>query len=597
VLLDRAVVRMHPNGLSETFEQRVVRVLDARGARSEADYTIRFTPETQSVDLRVARVHRPSGEVVEAVSIDEADLSEPWYGLYYDVKGMVARFPRLEPGDVLDIEYVVSDVGRRNLFADYFGDLHFFQEQLPRRESSYILLSPVGRALYFNEPRVPVGATLDRASERVGDELRTTYTLRDVPKIELEPLMPGLTEHASYLHVSTYRTWQEVATWYEGLVRGQLESNAAIRQAVEEALRGIPAGDERGRIRALYELVIRRTRYVGLEFGIHGYRPYRPAQVFARKFGDCKDKASLLHVMLREAGIPSSLVLTRTRQNGRIDPMPASLAPFDHAIVYVPSQRLFLDGTAEFSGPSELPAQDQGAQVLVVQHGQLEVTPVLPALHNRVTTRHRVQLEESGAAIVDESLEIIGEAAHGWRSFYQSEGEQRDKYDLAWNRRQPGSRVQSVHMELSSLGQPVRVGAKIAVPHFAHRESEGRLGLLVLGREPDLQRSYAALSQRTHDLLLGYPFQQVDQLRVTLPSGWSVERLPPPVQLRSPFGQFELKVTRTGREVVVEALLELSQQRVRPSDYGAFRTFLGEVDRVAGQELSLLRAASTGGAR
>src|SRR5690606_13765893 len=109
-----------------------------------------------------------------------------------------------------------------------------------------------------------------------------------------------------------------------------------------------------------------RTRYVGLEFGIHGYKPYRVPQIIERGFGDCKDKASLLYTMLREAGIDAHIVLVRTRRNGAIPELPASLAVFDHAIAYVPGLDLYIDGTAVYSGMRELPEQDQGVTVLHV---------------------------------------------------------------------------------------------------------------------------------------------------------------------------------------------------------------------------------------
>ena len=123
------------------------------------------------------------------------------------------------------------------------------------------------------------------------------------------------------------------------------------------------------KVRALYKHVITSTRYVGLEFGIHGFKPYRTTDVYDRRFGDCKDKASLLKVMLGEAGIKSHLVLVRTRDQGTIGNTPASLSAFNHAITYVPSLDLYLDGTAEFSGPEELPTGDQGATVLIVRDG------------------------------------------------------------------------------------------------------------------------------------------------------------------------------------------------------------------------------------
>ena len=78
----------------------------------------------------------------------------------------------------------------------------------------------------------------------------------------------------------------------------------------------------------------------------------------------------------------------RTRRNGDIAPFPASLSVFDHAIAYVPSLDLYLDGTAEHSGSSELPAQDQGVTVLVVNQGNavLTHTPVFGPEKNRRTS-------------------------------------------------------------------------------------------------------------------------------------------------------------------------------------------------------------------
>ncbi len=404
VLLDSSVTRVHPNGLSETYQQRVVEILDERGAREESEADIRYTPDTQSVEIRAARVYKRSGEVVEATSTAERDVSEPWYGLYYDVKAELIEFDALEPGDVIDVEYVVSDTARRNMFADYFGDLHLLQEEIPRLETRYVLIAPKGKTLYFNKPRL---AKVERTEETRGDDTIYTFRADDVPKVDAEPGMPGFTDVAAYVHVSTYKSWQDVATWYRGLVAEQLQSSPQIHDAVMDAVKGLT--DERAKIRAVYDLVVRKTRYVGLEFGIHGYQPYRTTQVFARKFGDCKDKASLLVVMLREIGVDASMVLARTRRGGDLDAEPASLAPFDHAIVYVPRYDLFLDGTAEFSGADELPAQDQDIPVLIVSEGKLRRTPVLSAAHNRVASDERVTLDASGAARIDEHVTVAGE--------------------------------------------------------------------------------------------------------------------------------------------------------------------------------------------
>lgn len=591
VLLDQSVTRVHPNGLSESFQQRVVEILDDRGAREEGVADIRYTPDTQAIEVRAARVYKKSGEVVEASSSAEHDVSEPWYGLYYDVKSQSIEFDALEPGDVVDVEYVISDVARRNMFADYFGDLHLLQEELPRLETRYVLIAPKNKTLYFNKPHIK-GLTVDEKT--TGAETTYTFRARDVAKVDAEPGMPGFTDVAAYVHVSTYKTWDDVAAWYRGLVAEQLQTSPQIHDAVAQATAGLT--DERARIRAVYDLVVKKTRYVGLEFGIHGYQPYRTTQVFARKFGDCKDKASLLVVMLREIGVEASLVLARTRHGGDLDAEPASLAPFDHAIVYVPKYDLFLDGTAEFSGADELPAQDQDIPVLIVNEGKLKRTPVLSAAHNRVATELHVQLDASGAAKLDEHVTVAGEVAHEWRAHYQSPGERLERYGKAWAAKHPGARVVAVDMPgVGDRNRPVDVRAKVDVPDWARVEPAGNapgssagdhlLVLPAIGREADMLRSYARLSARQYDLVLGFPWRQDDKVTVALPAGLTVKRLPEPRTVEAPFGRFTLTAKEVAGAVEVDAALQVDRHRISREDYGAFRRFCADVDAALGQDV------------
>jgi transglutaminase-like putative cysteine protease len=156
------------------------------------------------------------------------------------------------------------------------------------------------------------------------------------------PLVGG---DSPYVHISTFASWQELGRWYADLVRPQFAADDALRQVVTQIARA-HRGDEE-RIRAAHQFVLQNTHYVALEFGVYGYKPYPVAQTFARRFGDCKDKASLMIALLREAGIDADLALVRTRRMGDVSPAATSVAIFDHAIVYVPKYDLWLDGTAE----------------------------------------------------------------------------------------------------------------------------------------------------------------------------------------------------------------------------------------------------------
>ncbi|MEL6180327.1 MAG: DUF3857 domain-containing protein, partial [Myxococcota bacterium] len=363
-LLDQKVTQVYPNGLSSTFVQQVIKVRTDQGAMATRNIYIPYTPDDEVIDVRQVRITRPDGTVRETYQRGEESMSEPWYNLYYDYRALVLSFPELSAGDILEVRYAVNQTTSTNIFGDYFGDLWFVQDPTPKDTARYVLLTPQSRDLDIRPPKL--NAAHDQSSIETPDGTLTArlWTFRQVPGVEGEPGAPGFSELADYIHVSTYRTWDDLTAWYWNLIKDQFVVDSEMKRIVQELTANLT--DDRAKVAAIHNYVVKKTRYVALEFGIHGYKPYRTTLCFRRRFGDCKDKASLLKVMFEEAGIDANLVLVRTRNNGAVADQPASLKIFDHAITYVPKFDLFLDGTAEYSGTTELPWGDQGVQVLIV---------------------------------------------------------------------------------------------------------------------------------------------------------------------------------------------------------------------------------------
>jgi tetratricopeptide (TPR) repeat protein len=595
VLLDRRVVRVHPNGLAQTFAQRLVAVRTEHGAEDNKEFEVRYTPGSEDVEIRQARVYRRGAdgalEILEAADRDDVDLSEPWYGLYYDNRAEVVRFDGLRAGDVLEVQYVLEDVSAENQMADYFGDLQTIAEAVPKSLWEYTLIAPASRPIYSNTPRVP---GLARAVTEKDGERITTFSARDVAAVPAEPAMAGLTEIAPYLHVSTYASWDDVGAWYWRLVEEQLTPDDELRRAARAVVK--PGDDDRARVRAIHDLVVTGTRYVGLEFGIHGFKPYKVTQVLERRFGDCKDKASLLVAMLREVGIDADLVLVRTRRGGAVDHEPASLAVFDHAIAYVPKLDLYLDGTAEFSGVSELPSQDQGVMVLRVgpRGTHLTQTPVRPSSDNRVERRWRVDLDADGDARVDEVLTIRGQAAPDWREHYQTPGERRERYGRVWEERHPGARLVSLEMPgIEDREAPVIVRSEVkvtrlGVPSGGGPGDENGLTLPISVREADFSRTYARLGARKEELVLSYPWQHDEEIVYRLPAGWALRAGPTKREVTSAFGRLTVEVTsEAGGVVRVHTFLDVTRFRIPAGDYAAFRAFLGDIDAAFAERIAV----------
>jgi len=587
ILGELKVTRVFPSGLSATYSQVVVKVLTQRGADAWRSHSIQYAPDRQEVRVERVRVVKPDGSVVETSQEGERSASEPWYRLYYDTRLRTVTVPTLAAGDLLELAYRREDVGSDNLLSDYFGDITFLGDAWRRLRTDYVLLVPEGRKIHANEPAL---ASLKSTRRVLADGVAEyRWTAQDVPRIETEPGMPGWSEVAPYVHVSTYGDWDQVAAFYWRLVRDQLKPGPEVREAaariareVAERQGGKAGHDERMLVRAVHDFVVTSTRYVGLEFGIHGYKPYRVDQVLSRRFGDCKDKASLAHALLESLGIDSRIVLLRMRRLGRIPERPASLAVFNHAILYVPKLDLWLDGTAAYSGSSELPGEDQGAAALVVNAGEPPRFLYVPegrAENSRTESRFDVALEPGGSASVEGTSRIEGTKAPDYRRAYQAEHDRRALLEQAFSRTFPGLRVDRVEVsDLGRIEEPVQLRFTLSAPRYAQPDGEG-LRFTPFGQSAVYTESFAPLSSRRYDLVLGEPWEARFTYRYKLPKGWHPVEIPEPARLQAAFGSFEVTVRADGDGLVAQGQVVFSRSRISVADYAAFRDFLGRLDR------------------
>jgi hypothetical protein len=100
-----------------------------------------------------------------------------------------------------------------------------------------------------------------------------------------------------------FANWEHMGRWYQGLTNGRFDSSPEIKQKVNTLTSSDPS--QLAKMRALAQFVQRDIRYVAIELGIGGWQPHPATEVFAHRYGDCKDKATLMATMLREIGIDS----------------------------------------------------------------------------------------------------------------------------------------------------------------------------------------------------------------------------------------------------------------------------------------------------
>ncbi len=585
ILLHNTFVSVEPSGLSSRYVQFVTKVQDLTGVNAMSSFSITFDPDWQDVRVLDSSVTRPDGTKIRAQSYVTSSLSDPRYQLYYRNRQLVLTFPSLKEGDTVSIEYLLTDTSEANTFGHYFGDLVPFEETSPVMVKKYTLRAPDSLPVTYRAHKLDIEPSVVKAMGKTTWQ----WVRKDIPKTRQEAYSPGFGEQSSYIHISTFGSWEELGKWYASFIQDQWELGAETGNMVSSLVKDKTSVAEK--VRAVHGWVVGQTRYVGLEFGVHGYKPYKARKIFERRFGDCKDKAILLCSMLREAGVEASMVLIRTRNLGKVEKSPASLATFNHAICYVPALDLFLDGTAEYSGVEEIPYLDQDCDVLVIGkdgNAIVKKIPLKPAAENSYEAEYRFDIRkgEKGSAVKG-SFRVGGQEASDVRSDFKNPEKQKDRLEKQFSYSYPGSRITSASFtDMSDINSQPGISFEGTVNDLSKPAGDSAATLpLWIGGNGIFSR-YCALKDRTSDLVLPYPHTQTYTITYSLQPGMKPE-LPGREDLETPFGSFRRSVTIEEGTVTVRSSAVLTTARVSTEDYGKFRDFAINVDKLISERMKV----------
>lgn len=573
VVLDHREVRFLPGNLTEERTQRAILITSAAQADDYLRHTVPHVPERQRLRVIAARILRRDGSQVSARLQDTPRLSEPELNLYYDTRLRVIRFPSFEDGDLVELCWVLSETAEANETGPYKGGIVRLAHPTPTLLAEVELSGPP--ELLPEWELVHLQATPRRTDDDDGT-VHLSWRFTDLAPIPLDaPPAPPLvvTPHLVY---SNHPDWVELGGWY---ARHVAPRTRASRQAETTAARLVAGVDDRRlRVEAIARYVANEITYVGLELGEHRFRPFSADWVLGHRIGDCKDKAALLVALYESVGIPARMVLLRITDEG---PFPARLAvleAFNHAIVYLPEDDVFVDGTAAGHDPSLPPAMDQGSTALVVDGdaSRLITTPVPGAGGERLHYR----LRPGAAGTVELTLESssTGEAADHRRAALAGTADPR-RVSRWLQARFPGAELTSEPiLSMPSGRDPATFRLTASLPRTALLAGGG---IPTLPEGLDLVAELTPVAGRQSPLLV----------RVRPDLEWTLEvelgrapRTPPqPLTLDTPQATLHVETTSDGAGYRVDGSLRVTPGLLSAAEAAALRELLVAAERALGR--------------
>lgn len=574
-------VRMHADGTGERLQHIVVRVQSEGAARQFSVLSVSYASAYETGAFDFVRVHKPDASVIETPTSAAIDLPAPVTReapLYSDLKESQLPVRSLAAGDTIEYQ-LHTRRSKAEAPGQFWGAEHFVAAGSVVLSQTLTLEVPSGAYVKLWSPNHPSSPTehdgtkqwrwessQTRASGRDKDG-KPTSTPAEVHDPDQDPDGRNLPSVAW----TTFHSWAEVGDWYRGLALPRAQPDASVRAKADDLTRDAKSPEDQ--VRALYQFVSTKTRYVGIDLGIGRYQPHAAAEVLSTQYGDCKDKDTLLEALLHAKGFATAPALIGVN----ITPVPELPSPavFNHVITTVdlPTGRIWLDATPEVEPFRVLIPGIRDQQALVIPatgDAHLERTPAAPPFPYFERFDAAGTLGKDGLLKSHMTLTVRSDNEPGFRILVQraAPSEWDQAMQLVSGAMGFGGAVSNVDLHQPDPSAPVHLTYDYSRPSFADW-ANGR----ILPLFPALEIAIIDKEKAPeHDIDQGAARTLEAHTRIHLPGGYRAD-LPDAIHVKQSFATFDQTYRLDAGELLVDrkaVILTGKVPKARWRDYIAF---------------------------
>ncbi len=592
---------------AEFIEENYVRIkIFTEQGREHGNVTIPYLRNVASIIGIEARTIRPDGSIVKF----EGQVFDKLLVKQRKLKVWAKTFslPEVQPGCIIEYRYT-ERIDDSVLHAVRWN----LQEELFVRQAKFSLRPYRGRVAGIKGARLRYlvkGLPPDKGVQNKGNLL--SLEVENLPAFEEEPYMPPepvlkrwiLFYYGDEDEATPEQFWVRAGqSWFKD-AEGFIGGSGAVAQ---EVARVAPAGESPdARLRKLYARVqqIRNLTYepstaAGRKEQEKLKENQKIADVLQRGYGYRTQLNRLFAGMVRAAGFQANMVRVSTRDDNFFAAalMDTDQLPSEVVEVNTGTQTLYLDPGTAYCPYGLLPWEKTAVQSLRLgaTGGEFIMTPYPKAEDSRTERKAALRLSEDGS--IEGTLRVV---YHGQEAL-EHRHEAVDS-DEVGRRKVLEDEVKawlppSASVELISAGAwdtsatPLEAEFKIKVPELA--STTGQRVLLPLGVFQTTAGHPFQPQRRVHPVYFSYPYQELDEVELQLPSGFRTESLPAPRQTSDAnYGSYHRSVTAVGNSMRIQRSVTRVGVMFAADHYALLRFFYDKVHS-GDEDRAVLQSGST----
>ena len=403
IMIKNTETTINKQCLGNNETEAYTKILTEQGKKENSMVYFYYDSDYDTVEINLIEIIKPDAsrtkldpsKILKKISISSLT---GFSNIYKETAWLlIGSVPDIEVGDI--IHKISNDITHKTYMAHNFFDKINVENYNSILKSYYILNAPKElkiNVIHINKKDEPI-----KFEEKINGDIKSYICTFDyIPQIIYEPNMDNSDLFAYYIMLTTVDKWEDISTWYYGLVKGHLNTNEAMQNKVKELTKDAKTKEEK--INNIFYWTAQKVRYLGVdkEKNRPGLEPHDVTYTFETRGGVCRDKAALLVAMLRLAGIPCDPILISI--GSKLNYKAPSMM-FNHAVAVSYDENgepeYFLDPTSETTKDLFPQYEEDNTYIIARKQGaDLKVVPISPASRNNTNIDLKISVDKDNNA-------------------------------------------------------------------------------------------------------------------------------------------------------------------------------------------------------
>ncbi len=556
-----------------------------------SDITI-YYDKRRVVNKFIAYVYDASGNEIKKIKKkDLRDYSATGGDLYGDSRVLYYNYTPISYPYTIYYKYQVKTSNTAFIPSWMLNDSYYQSVQ----KAKFTLKYPLDFKLFKSEKNFE-GYEIKK-SEELGF---LSYEITNIAALKREPYTPALYNFLPIVKLGVNKfnlegvdgeasNWKEFGKWfYDNLIVYTLNLKEETKQKIQDLTSEVSDPVEKAKI--VYEYVQNKVRYISIQIGIGGYKPMPANDVDQLGYGDCKALTNYTAALLKAVGIASYHTLIFANDKRDLNDEVAS-PQGNHMILYVPinNKDYWLECTSQDKSFAEIGSftDDRDALILTPEGGEMKHTRIYKSAENSQRTIGNYTIDNLGT--ITAAVNIVSKGVQYEEHLHSYLGKNNKELDLEFKSYFSNiNNIKFSKMKTFNNKDEAKYEENLMFTASDYSSFSGDQMLLPINAFNKFSHVPKRVRNRKLPFEISGGFLDIDEIKIKLPTSFSIEYLPKNIELKTQFGTYSVEISKVDEQTYLyKRILQTEAGEFPKESYELYRKFRKDIRKYDNSKIIL----------